>query len=211
MRSVAGIPPGHGPTQPTASPPAMRRPAQGAAVCFHGAMGQSTPPPPPKDLVREGATRARNMAVALGMIVLILTKHFFVKIVWRRVHAVGMALAVIAASWLAKLGGHLAPHLMALEQAARATTNQLWRATLLTLIAVVGPLEATLGRAGAFAAQRSAMLATRSAATAWAAIWPAIVALGAAFGNLIRAGTSSQAFQKAVQKVLQLVEEAEKA
>lgn len=174
-------------------------------------MGQATPPPPPKDLVREGATRARNMAVAMGMIVLILTKHLLVKVIWRRISAVGMALAVIGASWLARIGVKLAPHLAALEQAARHTTNQLWRRTLLTLIALVGPLEATLGRAGVFAATRSAMLASRSAATAWAALWPAIVGLGAAVGSVFRAGMSSQAFQKAIHKVMKILEEAEKS
>ena len=173
-------------------------------------MGQNTPPPP-KDLVREGATRVRNMGVAVGMIALILTKHFFVKVIWRRVHAVGMAFAVIAASWLARFGSILAPHLATLEQAARHTTNLAWRRTLMTLIAVIGPLEATLAASGRFAASRSAMLATRSAAAAWAALWPAIVGLIGAVGTVFKAGLNSQAFQKAVHKVMLLVEEAEKS
>jgi hypothetical protein len=157
-----------------------------------------------RDMLAEGAVRARNMAHALGMIVLLVGKYVATKIVWARLQTFGMRTFLLtmrltqAAYVLAK------PHYERLKAQALETTNTVWRLVLVKLIQVLGPLEEALLKLFGIAKVEAGKLAARSTRS----VAQVLKALGAAIVQAARAGMTKPAIHKAVTKIIQVLEDA---
>lgn len=151
----------------------------------------------------EGLQRAKNIGVALGMIVLLLLQVLFQRVLWARVkHAFGL-LKLRAIQLYHALGILLKPHLARLRNTSRQTSNQVVRATLLALIAIVSPLERSALQAAQAAKQEGAKLADGGARATLKVMGP----LFASLIQLIRSGFNQAAVQRVVARLIQLTEE----
>jgi hypothetical protein len=198
---------------PSADKPATAFGAQGprSSLSLGGARTGPVPAEPeaagrePRDLLQEGATRARNMAHALAMIVLLLAKYVAVKIVWARLQTVGMRSFLVSTRLLQALYVVAKPHLDRLREQARVTTNQVWRAVLIGLIQVIGPTEEIVVKLLGIAKVEAVKLAAKSTRSAT----QVLAAVGKAIGQAIKAGLTRPAVQKLAAKVIRILEEAQ--
>jgi hypothetical protein len=155
---------------------------------------------PQRDLVAEGATRARNMATALVMIVVLLAKYVAVKVVWRRMQTLGTRGFLVGSRLLQAFYVVIQPHLVRLREQAKATSNKAFKTVLLALIAV----EAIVKLLGV-AKVEAAKLAAQSTRTLGQVLAP----IGAAIGQAIKAGLTRPAFRKLAAKLIHILEEAQ--
>ena len=160
----------------------------------------------PADVLNEGLTRAKNMAVALGMIVFLLVKFFFVKIVWKRAQGASAWIVVKAAVYASQAWLKAQPHWERVKTLAAETKVKVIRVTLMGLITALTPIENLLLKTTGIAKERSALLADKSAMT----VAQALTALFNAIGGAFRSGFSKPGVQKMLAKVFELVDEAQK-
>lgn len=160
----------------------------------------------PRDLLSEGATRARNMGTALGMIVYLLAKYVAVKLVWSRLQLLGLRGFVVGSRLLQALYLIAKPHLDQLREQAKVTTNKAVRAALIALIGVVGPAEEALVKLFGIAKAEGAKLAARSSRS----VGQVLAALATAIGQAIKAGLTKPAVQKLAAKLIKILEEAQR-
>lgn len=160
----------------------------------------------PGDVLNEGLTRAKNMGVALGMIVFLLIKFFFVKVIWKRTQSSFAWLVVKAAVYASQAWLKAQPHWERVKVMAAETKVKLIRVTLMGLITALTPLESLLLKTTGIAKERSALLADRSAMT----IAQALAAFFNAIGGAFRSGFSKPGVQKMLAKIFELVDEAQK-
>lgn len=160
----------------------------------------------PAEILKEAASRARNMAVAAAMIAFLLCKLAVERFVLPQFQALGRWLGRQLARFLLAAGEWLAPHWARLKDHAARTRVKVVRRTLEALIAVFTPLEALLARVAAGAKQRSAVLAERGTVSLAVVLRTTFNAIGA----LVRAGFSRPAVQALVQRLLELSSQAQK-
>jgi hypothetical protein len=160
----------------------------------------------PADVLNEGLMRGKNMAVALGMILFLLTKFFFVKVVWRRAESAGAWVLVKLAVYTSRAWLKAQPHWERLKTRAVETKVKVVRLTLTGLITALTPVENLLVKTTGIAKQRSAMLADRSAMTMAQALSAFFNAIGGAF----QSGFSKPGVQNMLHKIFELVDEAKK-
>ena len=160
---------------------------------------------PQRDLMAEGAARARNMATALVMIVVLLAKYVAVKVVWRRLQTLGTRGFLVGSRLLQAFYVVMQPHLLRLREQARATSNKAFKAVLLALIAVVGPAEEAIVKLLGVAKVEAAKLAAQSTRTLGQVLAP----IGAAIGQAIKAGLTRPAFRTLAAKLIHILEEAQ--
>ncbi len=160
----------------------------------------------PNEALNEGLLRAKNMAVAFGMIVFLLLKFFFVKIIWKRLSS-GIAWVVVQVAIVAsKAWLKLQPHWERFKVFAAATKMKLVRSTLSVLIVALTPVENFLFKVTGIAKAHTEKAAHKSAMTIAQALANVFNAIGTAF----QAGFSKPAMQKMLNRVFELVEEAAK-
>ena len=160
----------------------------------------------PSDVLNDGLGRAKNMAVAFGMIVFLLAKFFFVKILWTRIKS-GLAWLVVQAAVLAsKVWVKLQPHWERLKTFTAETKLKVVRTTLSLLIVALTPVENFLFKATGIAKEHSEKIAHKSAMSIAQVLATFFTAIGTAF----RAGFSKPAMQKMLNRLFELVEEAAK-
>jgi hypothetical protein len=160
----------------------------------------------PSDILNEGMTRAKNMAIAAAMIVFLLTKFFFVKIVWKRLQS-GFAWVVVKSAILAsKAWVKLQPHWERFKAYVAETKVKVVRTVLSLLIVALTPLENSLLKATGIAKAHSEAVAHKSAMT----IAQTLVVFFNAIGTGMKAGFSRPAMQKMMARLLELVDEASK-
>ena len=131
-----------------------------------------------RDMLAEGAVRARNMAHALMMIVYLIGKFVAVKIVWARLQTIGVRAFLLTMRLTQAVYVVAKPHIERLKAQALDTTNTVWRLVLVNLIKVIGPLEDLLLKLFGIAKVEAGKLAarsTRSAAQVLKALGHAIV------------------------------------
>lgn len=157
-----------------------------------------------RDMLSEGATRARNMAHALVMIVYLVAKLIFVKMLGEQLRHVGTRLFLLSSRLLQATYLVLKPHLERLREQARHTTNKAWRTALVGLIGVVGPIEELVLRILGIAKAEAAKIAARGTRSAG----QVIAAIGKAIAQAIQAGLSRPAVQKLATKVIRILEDA---
>lgn len=157
-----------------------------------------------RDMLAEGATRARNMAHALVMIVYLVAKLVLVKIAGEQLRQLGTRLFLLATRVLQAAYLVLKPHLDRLRAQAHETTNKAWRTALVLLIAVVGPAEELVIRILGIAKAEAAKLAARGTRSAG----QVLAAVGKAITQAIKAGLSRPAAQKLTMKVIRILEDA---
>lgn len=160
----------------------------------------------PADVLNEGMTRAKNMAVAMGMIIFLLAKFFVVKVVWKRLQSASAWVVVKCAVYASQAWLKLQPHWERFKVVAAETKVKILRTTLMGLITALTPIENMLLRATGVAKERSALIADRSAMTIAQALASIFSAIGAAF----RTGFSKPGVQKMLNKIFELVDEAQK-
>jgi hypothetical protein len=160
----------------------------------------------PKDLITQGAARAKNMGVALFMIGFLLGKYFLLKIVWVRVEKLLAVLVVRSAVLLGSLYKWLKPHLDRYRVLAVQTKNKLVRVTLGLLIVMLTPLERGLLRFFGVAKTQSEKLAVHGTTSAVSLV----VTMFKAMSATVRAGISKPAIQRLLMRLFQLLDEAEK-
>lgn len=160
----------------------------------------------PTEILQEAASRAKNMAVAAGMIVYLLLKLLVDRIIAPRLRAVGRWLGLRLVQALLLTGGYLQPHWSRFKEVAGRTRVKVVRRVLELLIAGVAPIEAALGRLAGSAKQRSGLLAEKGAVSLAVVLRATFNAIGALF----RAGFSRPAVQALVQRLLDLAGEAQK-
>lgn len=161
----------------------------------------------PKELLNQGATRAKNMGVALVMICVLLTKYFVLKVVWKRLERVLAIVVVRSATVLSKLYAKAQPHIERFKARAVQTKNKAVRITLGLMIVVLTPVEQALLKFFGIAKQQSEVLAVHGTNRAISMIIPIFRAVGTA----LRAGFSRPAMQRMLARVLEIVDEAQKA
>lgn len=161
----------------------------------------------PKDLINQGATRAKNIGVALVMICVLLTKYFAVKVVWKRVERVLAIVVVRVAGMLAKVYERVKPHLDHYRQVAMQTRNKAVRVALGLMIAAVTPLESALMKFFGIARTQSERVAVQGTNSVIGMILPVFRAMGAAVSN----GMSKPAMQRVIARIMELADEAQKA
>ena len=160
----------------------------------------------PSDVLNEGLARAKNMAVAFGMIVFLLAKFFFVKIVWKRLKS-GFAWVVVQCAVVAsKAWAKLQPHWERLKTFTAETKLKAVRVTLSVLIVALTPVENFLFKATGIAKEHTEKVAHKGAMTIAQTLATFFTAIGAAF----QAGFSKPAMQKMLNRLFELVEEAAK-
>lgn len=160
----------------------------------------------PTEALNEGLVRAKNMAVAFGMIVYLLAKFFFVKIIWKRLSS-GFAWVVVQAAVLAsKVWLKLQPHWERFKTFTAETKLKVVRTTLSLLIVALTPVENFLFKVTGVAKEHTEKAAHKSAMTIAQALASVFNAIGTAF----QAGFSKPAMQKMLSRVFELVEEAAK-
>lgn len=160
----------------------------------------------PGEVFNEGLVRAKNMAVAFGMIVFLLAKFFFVKVIWKRVSS-GIAWMVVHAAVAAsKAWVKVQPHYERFKTLTAETKNKAVRTTLSVLIVALTPVENFLFKATGIAKTHSERVAHKSAMTIAQALASFFTAIGTAFS----AGFSKPAIQKMLGRLFELVEEAAK-
>ena len=160
----------------------------------------------PSEALNEGLMRAKNMAVAFGMIVFLLAKFFVVKIVWKRVHGLTGIVVVKSAGVAAKAGQKLQPHWERFKTYAAETKIKVVRSGLSILIVALTPVENALFKATGIAKEHTEKAAHKGAMTIAGGLAAIFNAVGAAF----QAGFSKPAVQKMLTRVFELVEEAAK-
>lgn len=167
---------------------------------------QPLPEIDPKALLQDGAKRAKNITTALAMVVLLLAKYLAVKVVGSKLKTVQSKSIVIGARLLQALYIVGKPHFDRLKVQAKETSNKLVRIALLTLIALLTPLEnATLATVRS-AKAHSAKLAAQGVRTTVQVIRPIAQALAQA----VKAGFQKATVQKIVLRLIQILEEAQK-
>lgn len=157
-----------------------------------------------RDLIAEGALRARNMGTALVMIVVLLAKYVAIKVVWTRLQLLGTRGFLVGSRLLLAFYLVVRPHLERLREQAKATSNKAFKGALLALIAVVGPAESGIIKILGIAKVQAAKLATRSTRTLGQVLAPIVAAIGQA----IKAGLTLPAFRKLAAKLVHILEEA---
>ena len=160
----------------------------------------------PADVLNEGLTRAKNMGVALGMIIFLLAKFFFVKVVWKRAQSATAWVVVKIAVYASQAWLKAQPHWEQVKTKAAETKVKIIRITLMGLITALTPVENMLMKTTGIAKERSALIADRSAMT----IAQALSAFFNAIGGAFRTGFSKPGVQKMMNKVFELVDEAQK-
>jgi hypothetical protein len=157
-----------------------------------------------RDMLAEGAVRARNMAHALGMIILLVGKYVATKIVWARLETIGMRAFLLTMRLTQAAYVVAKPHYERPKAQALQTTNTVWRLVLVKLIAVLGPLEEALLKLFGIAKVEAGKLAARSTRS----VAQVLQALGAAIVQALRAGMTKPAIHKAVTTVIRILEDA---
>jgi hypothetical protein len=160
----------------------------------------------PKAMINEGATRAKNMGVAVVMIVFLLAKYFVVKICWKPLERYVGIIVVRSAVYLTKGYERLKPHIENLKARAQQTKNKLIRVSLGLLIVVLTPVETMLLKYFGVAKATSERLATQSTTSVLTVIATMMKATGAA----LRAGLSKPAMQKLLAKLFEVLDDAQK-
>lgn len=160
----------------------------------------------PADILNEGLTRAKNMAVAFGMIVFLLLKFFAVKVVYKKLKDRFAWIVVKAAVLLSQAWAKLQPHWEALKLRAAETKVKAVRLTLTALIIALTPIENAAMKVTGVAKERSALIADKSAMTLAQFLTQSFNAIGTAF----RTGFTRPGVQKMLNRVFELVDEAQK-
>jgi hypothetical protein len=160
----------------------------------------------PGEVLQEAATRARNMAVAAVMIVILLAKLFVERVVVPRLRALQAWVMRHLAGLVVWAWRRLAPSWERFKVVASQTRVVVVRRVLEGLIRVLAPVEATLLTVVGHARQRSNALAERGAVS----IAEVLRATFNAIGALVRAGFSRPAVQGLLSKLLALAAEAQK-
>ena len=160
----------------------------------------------PKELFDEGLTRAKNMGVALVMIVFLLAKYVAVKLVWKRVERVLAIVVVRTAVLLSALYLKAQPHIERFKVMANETKNKTFRLVLGMLILILAPLENGLLKIFGIAKVQSERLAVEGASKAVQVVVPMLMALG----QVIKAGFSKPAIQRMLNRLFEVLEEAQK-
>jgi hypothetical protein len=161
----------------------------------------------PKEMLNQGAARAKNMGVAAGMIVFLLSKYFVQKIIWKRLERYIAIAVVSSAKFLAKLYERAKPPLERLKLRAHETKNKAIRISLGLLIVALTPVENALLKFFGIAKTQSEKLATTTTTSV-------LVVFARAFGllgQMIKGGLSKPAMQRALAKLFEVLEEAQKA
>lgn len=160
----------------------------------------------PKAMINEGATRAKNMGVAVVMIAFLLTKYFVVKIVWKPVERWVGIVVVRSAVYLKKGYEWLKPHLDRLRTKAQETRNKVIRLSLGLLIVALTPVESALIKYFGLARMTSERLATQSTTS----VLTVIATMMRATGTALKTGFSKPAMQKLLAKLFEVLEDAQK-
>lgn len=160
----------------------------------------------PKELFDEGLTRAKNMGVALAMIIFLLAKYVVVKLIWKRVERVLAIVVVRTAVLLSALYLKAQPHIERFRVMARETKNKTFRLLLGVMILILTPIENGLLKMFGLAKVQSERLAVEGASKAVQVIVPMMQALG----QVIKAGFSKPAIQRMLNRLFQVLEEAQK-
>lgn len=163
-------------------------------------------PPAGGPSLQEGVKRARNIGKALAMIALLLARYFVVKVVGGRLHALYARGFILAARVLQALYILLKPHLDRWRAQLKHTTNRVVRLVLVLLISLLGPLERLVGFAVKGAKDQGARLASQGAKTTVAILAP----LAQALLQAIQSGFKKQVVQKALARLINVLEEAQK-
>lgn len=167
----------------------------------------TTPPTlPPKVVLNEGVTRAKNMAVAFGMIVYLLARFVAVKIIWKRCERLIAFVVVKLAVWLSTLYNYVLPHWERVKVYARETRIKAFRLILGLLITLVTPIENTMVKGFAVAKVRSEHMAVVTVTSMIQVMTPFFNALGQAF----KLGFSKPAIQRLLNRLFEILEEAQK-
>lgn len=160
----------------------------------------------PSDVLQEGLNRAKNMIVAFAMVLFLLGKLLFQKIVMTRAKALGEAIVIRAATIAAKVWTMLSPHVEALKQKAIETRVKFIRVTLTGLITVLTPVENAAVKATGVAKIHSQKVATKTSMTFAQMMATTVTAIGTA----LNAGFSKPAIQKLLNKMFAMLDEAQK-
>lgn len=162
--------------------------------------------PPPQDIIGEGLARAKNMAVAAFMICFLLAKFVAVKVIWKRLERMIAWVVVKTAVALSVVYEKLRPHWERFKRWAMETRIKVFRLVLGTLITLITPVEEAMLRGFGKAKERSEHMALVSASSAINVIVPIFQAMGTVF----RQGFSKPAVQKMLNKLFEVLEEAQK-
>ncbi|MEB3330643.1 MAG: hypothetical protein VKQ33_15565 [Candidatus Sericytochromatia bacterium] len=160
----------------------------------------------PGQVLQEAAVRARNMAVAAGMIAFLLVKLFGERVLAPRARALRAWCLRHVAGLLVWAWRWLAPRWERLKAVTARTRVRMVRRTLEVLIRLLTPVEEALLVVVGRARQRSSELAERGAVSLAEVLRSTFNAIGA----LVRAGFSRPAVQGLLSRLLELAAEAQK-
>jgi hypothetical protein len=160
----------------------------------------------PGQVLQEAATRARNMAVAAGMIAFLLVKLFAERVLAPRARAVNAWCVRHFASLVVWAWRWLAPRWERLKEVAARTRVHVVRRSLEVLIRLLAPVEEAMLVVVGRARQRSSLIAERGAVSLAEVLRATFNAIGALF----RAGFSRPAVQGLLARLLELAAEAQK-
>lgn len=183
-----------------------RKPTEGARS---GRLVSSSGRLNPQDaqaVIHEGAQRARNVAHALAMIALLLVRYAWVNVARKSLQRFKGQWLVIAARLLRVLFLLVQPHLQRWRTQVNETRSRAVRLLLIGLIKVAGPLEVGAARAVQAAKVQGASLAGKGMVP----IAQLVRALGQTAGQVVKAGFSKAVAQKALGKLVMILQEADR-
>lgn len=160
----------------------------------------------PRAVLQDGYNRARHILVAVVMIVYLLGRLLLVKIIWARVRILLAWLSFHFANGLLRIYSWLLPHWERYKELALQTTNRWLRAVLKVLIEALMPLERPLVRLGGVLKAHTERVAVRSAVS----MAELLRAIFGAIGTFFASGFNRPAARKFLQRLSELLEEAQK-
>lgn len=156
--------------------------------------------------VQEGVTRVRNIAHAVVMIVALLLRYLFVKVIGARLYRVYARAIMAIAHVLYFAMKALGPHVARLRARAAATRNRAVKIGLAIVLIVVAPLEKIARVAAQGAKVHGARLASDGVTTTVQVLKPIVGAIA----QVIKAGFQTAVVRKALTRLIQILEEAQR-
>ncbi|MFP5502985.1 MAG: hypothetical protein ACLGIN_10885 [Candidatus Sericytochromatia bacterium] len=156
--------------------------------------------------LQEGVSRAGNIAHAAMMIVLLLGRYFFVKVIGTQLYWMFVRFMLVVGQVVEVVWRIAAPRLARLRKRAAETGNKALKLALTVVITLLVPLERIASLMIKGAKTHGARLATQSALSTVQVLAPLL----AGIGQVIQAGFKKAVVRKVMLRLIAILEEAQR-
>ena len=160
----------------------------------------------PSISLQEGVSRAGNIAHATMMIVLLLLRYFFVKVIGTQLYWLFVRVMVVIGQVVEVAWRLAAPRLAALRTRAAKTGNKMLKLALTVMITLLVPLERIASLMIKGAKTHGARLAAQSAISTVQVLAPLLTGLW----QVIQAGFKMAVVRKVMLRLIAILEEAQR-